>query len=92
MKLPKARASVVVQQEDESFFLVDTEGGEVCEVNASAARIFALCRSGAPYDGAVAALSEGLSVAGQEAEILDDVRATVAQLVALDLCEGAEIG
>ena len=36
MNLPKARESVIVQQENEDFFLVDTEGGEVFEVNASA--------------------------------------------------------
>jgi hypothetical protein len=88
MNLPKARESVILQQENEDFFLVDTEGGEVFEVNASAAKIFSLCRSGGSYDSAVAALSEGLRVPGQESEILADVRETVAQLAQLGLCEG----
>jgi hypothetical protein len=92
MNLPKARESVIVQQENEDFFLVDTEGGEVFELNASAAKIFSLCRAGGSYDSAVAALSEGLSVAGQEAEILADVRETVAQLAQLGLCEAVDEG
>lgn len=92
MKLPNARASVIVQQENAEFFLVDTEGGDVFEVNASAATIFSLCRSGASYERAVTALSEGLSVAGQEPEILADVRATVGQLVELGLCEPVKTG
>lgn len=87
MNLPRARESVIVQQENEDFFLVDTESGEVFELNASAAKIFSLCRAGGTYDDAVAALSEGLSVAGQEPEILADVRETVAQLGELGLCE-----
>ncbi len=87
MHLPRARESVIVQQENGDFFLVDTESGEVFELNASAAKIFSLCRAGGTYDAAVAALSEGLSVAGQEPEILADVRETVAQLAELGLCE-----
>lgn len=87
MNLPKARAGVIVQQEKNYFFLVDTDGGEVFEVNASAAKIFSLCRGEVSYEVAVAALAEGLSVHGQEAEILTDVRETVAQLAQLGLLD-----
>jgi hypothetical protein len=87
MILPKARPGVIVQHENGDFFLVDTEGGEVFEVNATAVKIYRLCQSGASYEGAVAALSEELTVAGQEAEILADVRDTVGRFQALGLCD-----
>lgn len=87
MQLPRARSSVIVQEDSEDFFLVDTEGGEVFQINATAARIFSLCQRGASLDDAIAALAEGLSIDGQEALIREDVEETAKTLVALGLCE-----
>ncbi|MCY1014621.1 PqqD family protein [Pyxidicoccus sp. MSG2] len=59
MVLPRAAAGVIVQQQQDAFFLMDTEGGEVFRVNETAARIFELCRSGSTLDDAVQALAGG---------------------------------
>jgi hypothetical protein len=80
-------AGVVVQQEQDAFFLLDTEGGEVFRVNETAVRIFELCRSGGTLDDAVRTLSTGLSGNGLRDEIREDVRRTVAQFQELGLCE-----
>ncbi|RJS20177.1 hypothetical protein DRW03_20725 [Corallococcus sp. H22C18031201] len=87
MKLPPAAPGVIVQQQDDAYFLMDTEGGEVFRVNETAARIFGLCQSGVSLDAAVQTLASGLNAAGQEAEILADVRRTVEQFQELGLCE-----
>jgi Coenzyme PQQ synthesis protein D (PqqD) len=89
MVLPKALESVVVKQEGEDFFLLDTEGGEVFQVNATAARIFEFCRDGATYEAAVEALVRTFSADGQETAILEDIQDTVKQLQELGLCEGS---
>ena len=89
MLLPRARPSVIVQEDGADFFLVDTDGGEVFQINATAARIFTFCQRGGTVGSAVAALAEGLSAAGQEALIREDVEATARRLVELGLCEDA---
>jgi len=86
-KLPRVNSGVTVQQSGKDYFLVDTESGEVFEVNETAARIFSFCQSGSTVDGAVASLAQALSAKGQEAEILEDVHATVRQFQELGLCE-----
>jgi hypothetical protein len=78
---------VIVQQQQDAWFLLDTEAGDVFNVNATAARIFSLCQTGATLDGAVQSLSSGLNASGQEAEILEDVRRTVLTFQELGLCE-----
>lgn len=87
MRLPSVRAGILLQQDQDDFFLVDTEGGDVFEVNATAARLFSLCQGGDSYESALAALSAGLSVPGQEAEIELDVRETVQRFQELGICE-----
>jgi hypothetical protein len=85
--LPRAAPGVIVQQQDDALFLLDTEGGEVFRVNETAARIFALCQSGGSLDGAVASLARGLDTPGQEDAIRGDIQRTVEQFQALGLCE-----
>ncbi|WP_163997511.1 PqqD family protein [Pyxidicoccus caerfyrddinensis] len=87
MVLPRAAAGVIVQQQQDAFFLMDTEGGEVFRVNETAARIFELCRSGSTLDDAVQALSSGLGGNAPQNEIAEDVRSTVTQFQELGLCE-----
>ncbi len=77
----------MVQQQQDAFFLMDTEGGEVFRVNETAARIFELCRSGSTLEDAVQVLSKGLGESAPRQEIVDDVRSTVAQFLELGLCE-----
>lgn len=83
---------MIVQKDQSDLFLVDTDGGEVFQINETAARIFTLCQSGKTVADAVAALAEGLSVSGQEEHIRQDVETTARQLVALGLCEAASPG
>ena len=87
MVLPRAVAGVMVQQQQDAFFLLDTEGGEVFRVNETAARIFEFCRDGSTLDDAVRTLATGLSGNGPWDEIREDVRRTVAQFQELGLCE-----
>jgi hypothetical protein len=87
MKLPRTRPGVILQRDQGDLFLLDTERGEVFEVNATAAAIFELCEGGASYDGAVAQLAAGLSEPGQEPEILLDVQATVRSFQELGICD-----
>ena len=87
MILPKARPFVILQRDLADCFLVDTEGGEVFQINATAAKIFEACASGTELDELVASLAKGLSVPGQEAVIREDVEETVKQLQRLGLCE-----
>ena len=77
----------MVQQQQDAFFLLDTEGGEVFRINETAARIFELCRSGSTLEAAVQVLSSGLGAAAPHQEIVEDVRSTVAQFQELGLCE-----
>ena len=77
----------MVQQQQDAFFLLDTEGGEVFRVNETAARIFEFCRDGSTLDDAVRTLATGLSGNGPWDEIREDVRRTVAQFQELGLCE-----
>lgn len=85
--LPRAMPGVIVQQQQDAWFLLDTEAGDVFNVNATAARIFSLCQSGATLEGAVQSLASSLNVTGQETEILEDVRHTVRTFQELGLCE-----
>jgi len=85
--LPRAVTSIVVQQSGEDIFLLDTEGGEMFEVNPSAARIFTFCQRGATYDVVVKALAEEAKAQGQEDVILRDVQSAVRQFQELGLCE-----
>ncbi|RKH74619.1 PqqD family protein [Corallococcus sp. AB032C] len=87
LNLPRATSGVIVQQQDEAFFLLDTEGGEVFRVNETAARIFELCQGDTSLDGAVASLALRLGAAGQEEAIRADVQRTVTQFQELGLCE-----
>lgn len=87
MLLPRAKKSVIVQKEQADLFLVDTDGGEVFQINETAARIFSFCQGGGTLDAAVAALAEGLAASGQEEHIREDVAATVKALVEMGLCE-----
>lgn len=87
MKLPSTRPGIILQRDQADLFLVDTEGGEVFEVNTTAARIFELCEGGASYDAVVAELAAGLSAPGQEPEILLDVQETVRRFQELGICE-----
>ncbi|WP_164016571.1 PqqD family protein [Pyxidicoccus trucidator] len=77
----------MVQQQQDAFFLLDTEGGEVFRVNETAARIFELCRTGSTLEDAVQALSSGLGATAPRQEIVEDVQSTVAQFLELGLCE-----
>jgi hypothetical protein len=77
----------MVQQEQDAFFLLDTEGGEVFRVNETAVRIFELCRGGSTLDDAVRTLAMGLRGHGLWDEIRQDVCRTVAQFQELGLCE-----
>jgi hypothetical protein len=77
----------MVQQQQDAFFLLDTEGGEVFQVNETAARIFELCRTGSTLEDAVQTLSSGLGAAAPRQEIVDDVQRTVVQFQELGLCE-----
>lgn len=85
--LPRPLPGVIVQQQEDAWFLMDTEGGEVFNINATAASIFALCQSGASLEGAVQSLASSLNVSGQEAEIREDVLVTVRTFQDLGLCE-----
>lgn len=85
--LPRAMPGVIVQQQQDAWFLLDTEGGDVFNINATAASIFALCQSGATMEGAVQELARSMSASGHEAEILEDVRQTVRTFQELGLCE-----
>jgi hypothetical protein len=85
--LPRPVPGVIVQQQEEAWFLLDTEGGEVFNINATAASIFSLCQSGMTLDGAVQSLSARFNVSGQEADIREDVLATVRTFQELGLCE-----
>ncbi|RKI07501.1 PqqD family protein [Corallococcus sp. AB030] len=87
LNLPRATSGVIVQQQDEAFFLMDTEGGEVFRVNETAARIFELCQGDTSLEGAVASLALRLGAAGQEEAIRADVQRTVTQFQELGLCE-----
>jgi len=85
--LPSAVITVVIQNSGEDVFLLDTVGGEMFEVNPTAALIFSLCQRGATYEAAVRELAEVTGAEGQDALILEDVHATVKQLQDLGLCE-----
>ncbi|QSQ27165.1 PqqD family protein [Pyxidicoccus parkwayensis] len=91
MVLPRAAAGVIVQQQQDAFFLMDTEGGEVFRVNETAARIFELCRSGGTLEDAVQALSRGMGESAPIQEIAEDVRSTVTQFQELGLCEPSSV-
>jgi coenzyme PQQ synthesis protein D (PqqD) len=83
---------VFLQEQDGERFLLDTQSGEVYRVNATAARIFSLCRSRATFEGAAQELVRGLSTPPSEAEVLKDVRGAVHQLQELGLCEPLRAG
>lgn len=85
--LPRPMPGVIVQQQQDAWFILDTEAGEVFNINATAASIFSLCQSGTTLDGAVQSLAASLSVSGQDAEIREDVLATVRTFQQLGLCE-----
>ena len=85
--LPRPQPGVIVQQQQEAWFLLDTEAGEVFTVNPTAARIFSLCQSGETLEGAVQSLARGLNVTGQEDAIREDVLSTVRTFQELGLCE-----
>jgi hypothetical protein len=90
--LPRVVGGVLLQEQDGERFLLDTESGEVYRVNATAARIFSLCRSRATFEGAVQVLVSGLSAPPSDAEVLKDVRGAVQQLQELGLCEPSHAG
>ncbi|XXF78562.1 PqqD family protein [Myxococcaceae bacterium GXIMD 01537] len=85
--LPRAQPGVIVQQQQDAWFLLDTEGGDVFNVNATAARIFSLCQSGVTLESAVEALASSLDAQGQQDVIREDVRQTVRTFQELGLCE-----
>lgn len=85
--LPRPVPGVIVQQQEDAWFLLDTEAGEVFNINATAASIFSLCQSGATLEGAVQSLAARLNVSGQEADIREDVLLTVRTFQDLGLCE-----
>jgi hypothetical protein len=85
--LPRPLPGVIVQQQQDAWFLLDTEAGEVFTVNATAASIFSLCQSGETLEGAVQSLSRSLNVPGQEDDIREDVLNTVRTFQELGLCE-----
>ena len=85
--LPRPLPGVIVQQQEDAWFLLDTEAGEVFNINATAATIFSLCQSGTTLDGAVQSIAKSLSISGQDAEIREDVLATVRTFQELGLCE-----
>ncbi len=88
--LPRPVPGVIVQQQADAWFLLDTEGGEVFNINATAASIFSLCQSGTTLDGAVRSLATSLNVSGQDDDIREDVLATVRTFQELGLCEPAK--
>ncbi|MBZ4416517.1 PqqD family protein [Myxococcus sp. RHSTA-1-4] len=81
----------MVQQQQDAYFLLDTEGGEVFRVNETAARIFELCRSGSTLEAAVDALASNLGASAPRHEIAEDVQSTVAQFLELGLCEASGV-
>lgn len=85
--LPRPMPGVIIQQQEEAWFLLDTEGGEVFNINATAASIFSLCQGGMTLDGAVLSLATRFSISGQEADIREDVLTTVRTFQELGLCE-----
>lgn len=85
--LPRPLPGVIVQQQQDAWFLLDTEAGEVFTVNPTAARIFSLCQDGETVEGAVRALARDLNVTGQESDIREDVLSTVRTFQELGLCE-----
>ncbi len=85
--LPRPVPGVIVQQQEDAWFLLDTEAGEVFNINATAASIFSLCQSGTTLEGAVQSIVARLDVSGQEAEIREDVLVTVRTFQDLGLCE-----
>lgn len=89
MNLPRARSGVILQSQQHDHFLVDTDGGDVFQVNETAIVIFEHCRDGATAEELVLALSKRFSAPGQETEILADVEETVQTLQSLGLCEAA---
>lgn len=89
MELPRTRDGFVVRKEDDDYFLVDTEGGNVFQINRTAALIFDFCREQKSFDALLAALSQGLREPAQEAEIRADIEATVKQMIELGICADA---
>lgn len=85
--LPRPVPGVFVQQQEDAWFILDTQGGEVFTINATAASIFSLCLSGVTLDVAVQSLATRLNVSGQEANIREDVLMTVRTFQELGLCE-----
>ncbi len=88
-KLPRARATVIVQEQDDESYLLDTDGGEAFEVNATAARIFGFCQRELTVADAVRALASGVRDPDQEELIRQDVEDTVRQFEELGLLASA---
>ncbi len=88
-KLPRARATVIVQEQDDENYLLDTDGGEAFEVNATAARIFGFCQRELTLADAVRELAADVRDADQEALIRQDVEDTVRQFEELGLLASA---
>ena len=87
--LPRINPSViVVEQDEESFYLVDTKGGLFFLVNATTARIFACCRNGASLEATVKALASTQPPQKTEGDILGEIQGVVSRLHELGLCEG----
>jgi Coenzyme PQQ synthesis protein D (PqqD) len=85
--LPRPVPGVIVQQQEEAWFLLDTEAGEVFNINSTAATIFSLCQSGTTLEGAVQSITTRFNAPGHEADIREDVLTTVRTFQDLGLCE-----
>lgn len=90
--LPRATQGVMVQQQGDEYFLLDTNNGEVFSINESAARIFQACQEQGTFSGLVEALKSASGAVGQERMILEDVRRAVRRLQELGLCEPLSAG
>src|SRR5687768_15962825 len=87
--LPRPAPGVIVQQQEEAWFLLDTEGGEVFNINATAPSIFTLCQCRLTLDAAVQSLAARFNVSGQAADVHADVLATVRTFQELRLLQSS---
>jgi hypothetical protein len=85
--LPRPAPGVIVQQQEDAWFLLDTEAGEVFNINSTTATIFSLCQSGTTLEGAVQSIATRFDASGQEAALREDVLTTVRTFQDLGLCE-----
>ncbi len=59
MKLPKIKDEIMVRREEDDFYVIDIEKGEIYRLNRTAAAIFESCRENLSLEELITRLSEG---------------------------------